>query len=88
MDDVGATRSRSQKGRRCQLGPTPDSQSTGPYQRRCLRPGEVILNDIHVSYVSQKSSKEEIETLQGGGTESRVKFSGVQNFRECKGMSQ
>ena len=67
MDDVSATRSRGQKGGRCQLGPTPDSQSTGPYRKRRLRPGEVILKDVDVSYVSQESSKKEIEALQGGG---------------------
>ena len=57
----------AKKAGRCQLGPTPDSQSTGPYRKRRLRPGEVTLKDVDVSYVSQESSKKEIEALQGGG---------------------
>ena len=32
---------------------------TGPYRKRRLRPGEVILNGIDISYVSQESSNEE-----------------------------
>ena len=46
--EVGRPSSRSQKGRRCQLGYTPDTKAAWPYWEGGLSPGSIAHEKVYV----------------------------------------
>ena len=80
VGEVRRPSNRGQKGRRCQLGYTPDTKAALPYWEGGLSPGSISYEKVYVDNGPQRLSLQLVKQLQFRRKEVGRRMQGVQHL--------